>query len=353
MNRVAVYIVTAPGLEAVTAAELARHDMRVVDLGVGGLTASLTWSQLMLAHLHLSTATRILVRIGRFDAVGFGDLQDGLSDIPFHLWLPKHSAVRLNVVASGSRLFNIDSITECIRSVVKRDEIEGRDYDGGVYTMHLRISRNIATVSLDATGESMNRRSWHGAEQPDLRATLASGLLHWSGARAHRGALYDPAAGDGTVLIEAARLARRMPAGRDRAFPFLDWLPVERPQWDKLCAAADADVRPGLKKPYIAGGLNVGEQAAMTARAEAGGVAADLTFGDAPAQTAVVSHLPPADRLSKAGWQSLRDRCVQAPSIAVVSSAALVQRIERTFDDTLATSNGPSAVRFAVSGFGR
>ena len=91
MSRLAAYIVTAPGLEQVTAAEMARLDMKVVDLGVGGLTASITWSQLMLAHLHLRTATRILIRIGRFEASGFGDLQAGLRDIPFHEWLPKRS----------------------------------------------------------------------------------------------------------------------------------------------------------------------------------------------------------------------------------------------------------------------
>jgi putative N6-adenine-specific DNA methylase len=360
MSRLAVYIVTAPGLEAVTAAEMARLDMKVVDLGVGGLTASLTWSQMQIAHIQLSTATRLLVRLGRFEASGFGDLQSGLRDIPLHEWLPKHSALRLNIAASGSRLFNEELIEEKVRAVVRRPEVEGQTYEGGTFTLHVRISRNVATVSLDATGEPMSQRTWrHEDESAPLRAPIAAGLLHWSGARAHKGALIDPSCGDGTVIIEAARMARRLPAGRDRTFAFESWLPIAAADLVKFRAAADADVRPALKKPYLACESSVELLALAKANAERAGVAGDISFelGDGAnflskhPQAAVVTNTPQNDRLSTAKRAALFGALATVPQLAVITSAASVRGIEREFDDTLATSNGPSAVRFATAGF--
>src|SRR5687768_13592556 len=108
MSRLQIYVVTAPGLESVTAREMAKLDMKVIDLGIGGLTSSVTWSQLMLAHLHLRTATRVLVRLARFEAGGFGDLKEGMSAIPLHEWLPRHAALNINVSATGSRLTHTD-----------------------------------------------------------------------------------------------------------------------------------------------------------------------------------------------------------------------------------------------------
>ena len=361
MSRLAVYIVTAPGLESVTAAEMARLDMKVVDLGIGGLTASLTWSQMQLAHLQLSTPTRLLVRLGRFEASGFGDLQAGLRDIPLHEWLPKHSALRLNIVASGSRLFNTELIEEKVRTVVRRPEVEGQTYEGGTYTLHVRISRNIATVSLDATGEPMSQRTWrHEDDSAPLRATIAAGLLHWSGARAFKGVLVDPSCGDGTVIIEAARMARRLPPGLDRSFAFETWLPIEATDLIKFRGAAAADVRPALKKPFLACESSVELLALAQANAQRAGVDADIQFelGDgakflaAHQQPAVVTNTPQNERLSAQKRAALFAALATVPRLAVITSASSVRNIEREFDDTMATSNGPSAVRFATAGFG-
>ena len=360
MSRLAAYIVTAPGLEQVTAAEMMRLDMKVVDLGIGGLTASLTWSQMMLAHLHLRTPTRMLVRLGRFQASGFGDLQHGLRDIPLHEWLPRHSALRLGITASGSRLFNLEAIEDNVRSVVKRNEVEGQTYEGGIYTLHVRISRNVATVSLDATGESLYYRDWRGDVGAPLRSSIAAALVHWSGARAYKGALIDPCCGDGTVIIEAASMARRIPSGRNRPFAFEQWLPIESGQMAKLQAAALADVRPALKKPYLACDSSVELLGLAKANAQRAGVADDIQFelGDgakfllAHAPAAVVTNTPQNDRLSVAKRAALLKAIGEAPRFAVATAAASLRGLDREFDDTLATSNGLSAVRFAAVGFG-
>ena len=363
MSRLAAYIVTAPGLEHVTAAEMARLDMKVVDLGVGGLTASLTWSQLMLAHLHLRTATRVLVRIGRFEANGFGDLQEGLRDIPFHEWLPKRCALNVSVSASASRLNHTVAIEERVRAIVRRAYDPAYEYEGGVHTLHVRISRNIATVSLDATGDPLYQRGWRTESGPaPIRETLAAALLQWSGASTYKGVLTDPCCGAGTIIIEAAQMARRMPAGRHRSFAFENWLPVDPAQWPKLLAASDADVRGPLKKKFVANDIKGDMIDKARANAERAGVLDDITFEVADAiktldaatggtGRAVVTNPPYGERLSAANQRSLYLALGRAERLAVIAPASSLPTFKRDFDDTLATTNGGLSVRFARVAF--
>jgi len=357
MSRLQIYVVTAPGLESVTAREMARLDMKVVDLGVGGLTSSVTWPQLTLAHLHLRTATRVLVRLGRFEAGGFGDLKTGLSDIPLHEWLPRHAALNISVSTSGSRLTHTDAIEERVREVVRRSYDPALAYEGGVHTMHVRIARNMATVSLDATGDPLYQRGWRTEAGPaPMRETLAAALLQWSGAAMQKGMLTDPCCGAGTIVVEAAQMARKMPAGAGRTFAFEQWRPVDAEQTAKLRAVAAADVRPGLKKKLRASDLSAAMVEIARANAERAGVADDIVFSVADARSvapgaAVVTNPPYGERMTAAKQRSLYVALGQAERLAVIAPAAGLPTFKRDFDDTLATTNGGLAVRFARVAF--
>ena len=357
MSRLQIYIVTAPGLEEVTARELAKLDMKVIDLGIGGLTCSITWPQLMLAHLYLRTATRVLVRIGRFDAGGFGDLKEGMSDIPLHEWLPRHSALNISVSASGSRLTHTDAIEERVREVVRRSYDPTYAYEGGIHTMHVRIARNVATVSLDATGDPLYQRGWRTeAGAAPMRETLAAALLQWSGASAFKGVLTDPCCGAGTIVVEAAQMARKIPAGRNREFAFEHWRPVDPAQNAKLRAASEADIRPVLKKKLHASDLSASMVEIASANAERAGVAEDIVFNVADAKQAaaganVVTNPPYGERMTAANQKSLYLGLGQAERLAVIAPASGLPGFKREFDATLATSNGGLSVRFAQVAF--
>src|SRR4051794_7582623 len=247
--------------------------MKVIDLGIGGLTCSVTWSQLMLAHLHLRTATRVLVRLGRFDAGGFGDLKAGMEDIPLHEWLPRHAALNISVSTSASRLHHTAAIEERVREVVRRAYDPALAYEGGVHNLHVRIARNVATVSLDATGDPLYQRGWRLESGPaPIRETLAAALLQWSGAGTFKGVLTDPCCGAGTIAIEAAQIIRRLPAGGQRSFAFENWLPVDTDQVAKLRAAVAADVRPPLKRKLAASDISAEMVRVAAANAARAGV---------------------------------------------------------------------------------
>jgi putative N6-adenine-specific DNA methylase len=234
-DRIDTFTVCQPGIEPITLGELTRLGVkgRVTH---GGVIASMTWSQLALAHLHLRTATRVLVRIGRFDATDFGDLAAGLRRVDWAGWLPANADVDIRVATASSKLFHTGAIEERVREVVPPGS-------GDAHRLSVRLDHDHVTLSLDASGTALYQRGWRTeAVDAPIRETLAAALLLWSGWDA-RSPLRDPCCGSGTIAIEAAMLARRMAPGRHRSFAAESW-PVAAVDWDKLRLAADADVRP-------------------------------------------------------------------------------------------------------------
>jgi putative N6-adenine-specific DNA methylase len=68
-----LFAVVAPGLEDICAAELAALGLAPTALP-GGVAFSGDVHALAAANLHLATATRVLVRLGEFQAPGFPEL---------------------------------------------------------------------------------------------------------------------------------------------------------------------------------------------------------------------------------------------------------------------------------------
>lgn len=285
-TRIDTFTVCQPGIEPVTLGEVERLGARARATH-GGVIASMTWSQLALAHLQLRTATRVLVRIARFDAETFPELMAGLRRVDWAEWLPVDADVDISVSSSASRLYHTDAVAERVREVVGTG-------DGGPQRLSVRIDRNLVTLSLDASGEPLYMRGWRTeAVEAPIRETLAAALVLWSGWDA-RSPLVDPCCGSGTVAIEAAMWARRMPPGRHRSFAFQEWPIAESVEWSRLWAAVDADVRP---RNAAVRASDIDPEAVGIAARNAGraGVEIDTAVAD-------VSTLANEPRGNRAGW---------------------------------------------------
>ena len=90
--------------------------------------------------------------------------------------------------------------------------------------IHLHISAEHVTVSLDAAGDPLSRRGYRppGAIAP-LNEVLAAGLLAKAGWKPGI-PLYDPMCGSGTFVTEAAMWADGLPVNwHRRRFAFMQW----------------------------------------------------------------------------------------------------------------------------------
>ncbi|MFM8530120.1 MAG: class I SAM-dependent RNA methyltransferase, partial [Ilumatobacteraceae bacterium] len=225
--------------------------------------------------------------MARFDATNFNELSIGLRRIDWGSWLSPDAEVDIRVSSAASKLYHTDAVEERVREVVGQGS-------GAPQRLSLRIDHNLVTVSLDASGDPLYMRGWRTeAVEAPMRETLAAALVLWSGWD-RKSPLVDPCCGSGTVAIEEATLARRMPPGRHRSFAFQQWPCASEVAWDRLFDAADADVRP--TSPDIrASDID----AAAVSIAEANAARAGVQISS---KTIDVVRLANEPRGAKAGW---------------------------------------------------
>src|SRR6185369_9689925 len=109
------FAVAAPGLEEVTAREVAAlagaGDVRAVAGGVEfagpaevGYRANL-WSRI---------ATRVLVRLGEVGAREFGKLRHGVAALPWEAFVPPGATIAVSASASRCRLYHTGAVAETV-----------------------------------------------------------------------------------------------------------------------------------------------------------------------------------------------------------------------------------------------
>jgi putative N6-adenine-specific DNA methylase len=350
--RLDTFTVCQPGVEPITAAELARLGV-IAKPTHGGLTASMTWAQLALAHLHLRTATRLLVRVGRFDATTFGQFAAGMRRVDWGHWLIPDVPIDVKVATARSRLYHSAALAERVR-----DALPGHgtaDPAEETQAVLVRVDRDHVTISLDATGDALHRRGWRTEAGPaPMRETLAAALVLWSGWDG-RTPLVDPCCGAGTIAIEAAMSARRMPPGAGRDFSWQRWPGAQRVDWARLVAAAQADVRERAA-PVLAADVDARAVEMAQRNAERAGVRLDaaVTSVDSltrPSRPGWVVTNPPYGTRLRTDLRSLYGalgRCAAPPwHLAVVAAVgAPTTAFGRVWVATLSTRNGGLPVRF-------
>lgn len=101
--------------------------------------------------------------------------------------------------------------------------------------VHIHVNDTKATVALDSSGVSLHRRGYrlHGGVAP-LNEILAAGMVLLTGWQADRPFL-DPMCGSGTLVLEAALLAGRIPPQWQRKkFAFQQWKDYQPEVWERV-----------------------------------------------------------------------------------------------------------------------
>jgi putative N6-adenine-specific DNA methylase len=276
------FAVTAPGLEALSAAELASLDFTLGPIEPGGVSFDATPRQLYRANLELRTASRVLVRLAQFPARTFPELERKAQRVPWHEFVPPGTAARFKVTSKKSKLYHEAGIAERLLTAVRGET--GPDAQLFV----VRVFRDVVTISADSSGELLHRRGYRLATaKAPLRETLAAAILLGAG---YDGtvAMVDPFCGSGTIPIEAALLARRMAPGLMRGFAFERWPSFDLGVWSALKAEAETRVLPRAPAPIVGSDRDEGAIAAARGNAERAGVAGDIIFS-----VAAISNVSP------------------------------------------------------------
>ena len=101
--------------------------------------------------------------------------------------------------------------------------------------INVHIAKEHLTLSLDSSGESLHKRGYRVANtEAPINEALAAGMLLMAGWKGQSD-FYDPMCGSGTLLIEAALIARNIAPGVFRqAFAFEKWPDFDAELWSDI-----------------------------------------------------------------------------------------------------------------------
>lgn len=302
---------TFMGLEPVLAKELT--ELGANNVQTGRRMVSFTGNKEMMyrANFQLHTAIRILKPIAHFKAKSADDVYEEVKKIDWtqYIGLEKTFAVDSVVFSEEFRHSKFvsykvkDAIVDQFREKTgKRPNISVANPD---IRLNMHIAEDQCTLSLDSSGESLHRRGYRqeSVEAP-LNEVLAAGMILMTGWRGETDFI-DPMCGSGTLLIEAALIARNMAPGLFRKeYAFEKWADFDKDLFDNIYND-DSNEREFAHKIY---GYDVDIKAVNTARlnVKAAGLTSDITVTEAdfknftqPTEKSIIVTNPPyGERIS-------------------------------------------------------
>ncbi len=192
----------------------------------GGVTFRGSWETCYRANLWSRIASRILWKVGEFSYANEKDLYDAARAVAWPGYFSVQKKIRVNVTAQNSPLKSLEFATLKIKDAVCdlfRDKLGSRpDVDRAApdVRIHAFLEAAKGALYLDTSGEALFKRGWRMdvAEAP-IRENLAAGIIMLSGWKFDQ-PLLDPMCGGGTLLSEAAAMARGRAPGAKRSFGF-------------------------------------------------------------------------------------------------------------------------------------
>ncbi len=241
---------TFKGLEEVLAQELIELGANDVLIERRAVSFRGDKSLLYRANLCLRTAIRVLVPIHEAtlrmprrakDLKPEDLLYEEVQKIDWSRYMTADTTFAIDTTVYSETFRNSRYVTYRVKDAIVDywQEKAGRRPDISVENPDLRINVHIGaerlTVSLDSSGESLHKRGYRVATtEAPISEVLAAGMLlmaGWSG----QTDFYDPMCGSGTLLIEAALIARNIAPGVFRsAYGFEKWTDFDAELWSEI-----------------------------------------------------------------------------------------------------------------------
>lgn len=282
-----IFLITAPGLETLLAAEAREKGFKVTSTIPGGVTLRGGWPEVWRANLQMRGANRVLARVAEFRALYLSQLELNTKEVDWSDILPNGAVVTVEATCLKSKIYHAGAAKERVQAALGSHGYYIADTSGDeTHSIKVRIDRDIVTLSLDTSGDSLYKRGHKEAvNKAPMRETMAALFLRDAGFNGKE-PLYDPMCGSGTFVIEAAEIARRLDPGRNRTFAF-----QSLPNFDaEAFGAMHSPDRPALHLVF-GSDRDQGATAMSSANADRAGVGDVASFHTAPISDAT----PPSD----------------------------------------------------------
>ncbi|WP_272149435.1 THUMP domain-containing class I SAM-dependent RNA methyltransferase [Tenacibaculum aiptasiae] len=223
--------ITMAGLEEVLADELRQLGAQDVKEGIRSVSFRGDKGFMYKANIALRTAIRILKPIKRSKIFDEEDLYEAIQRVKWERFLDVEGTFAIGAVVN-SRNFTTNSHYISLKSkdaiadyfMHKYNKRPNVDLKYPDVKVHIHIHKEWLTISLDSSGDSLHKRGYRSATNiAPINEVLAAGLVLLSGYKGEENFI-DPMCGSGTILIEAAMIANKIPANINRKhFAFENW----------------------------------------------------------------------------------------------------------------------------------
>lgn len=250
------------GLEDVLAQELAHLGALNIQKQNRAVAFTGDISLMYKANLYLRTALRILNPIHHFNAKNEQSLYKGIQQVDWRKYMKVKQTLAVNCAVHSPyfkhshyvELKTKDAIVDQFRNRLgKRPSV---DLKNAHIRINIHIYQDQCTVSLDSSGNSLHKRAYRLEKNPaPLNEVLAAGMILLSGWKADRN-FVDPMCGSGTLPIEAAMMAYKVPPGMYRDFSFMNWPKFDNVLWKKIHQEAQDKIEPYFGSKIIGADLS-------------------------------------------------------------------------------------------------
>ena len=232
---------TFMGLEPVLAEELTNLGANNVQIGRRMVSFTGNKEMMYRANFQLHTAIRILKPIAHFRARSAEDMYDEVKKIDWSRYIEKGKTFSVDSVIYSEEFRNSRFVTYKVKDAIvdqfrettgERPNISVTNPD---IRLNIHVAEDKATLSLDSSGESLHRRGYRqeSVDAP-LNEVLAAGMILMTGWKGDTDFI-DPMCGSGTLLIEAALIARNVSPGVFRKeFAFEKWADFDSELFDRI-----------------------------------------------------------------------------------------------------------------------
>ena len=232
---------TFKGLEEVLAQELIELGANDVQLERRAVSFRGDKALLYRANLCLRTAIRILVPIASFKAKDTDALYDQVKALNWSQYMMADQTFAIDATVYSESFRNSRFVTYRVKDAIADYWIDKAHKRPSVSTqipdilLNVHVANEQVTISLDSSGESLHKRGYRVATtEAPISEVLAAGMLLLAGWKGQSD-FYDPMCGSGTLLIEAALIARNIAPGVFRSsFAFEKWPDFDADLWNDI-----------------------------------------------------------------------------------------------------------------------
>jgi len=232
---------TFMGLEPVLAQELTQLGANNVQIGRRMVSFTGDKEMMYRANFQLHTAIRVLKPIKHFKANSADDVYEAVKAIDWSEYLDLKQSFSVDSVVFSEEFRHSKFVSYKVKDAIVDQfrEKTGQRPNISVANPDIRLNMHIAddqcTLSLDSSGESLHRRGYRqeSVEAP-LNEVLAAGMILMTGWKGETDFI-DPMCGSGTLLIEAALIAKNIAPGVFRKeFAFEKWPDFDAELFDRI-----------------------------------------------------------------------------------------------------------------------